>query len=79
MNGVDSIQAEFSRDQLSQSVSLCLEWCCPHPHGIARFCRAFMRLDQFPSVVISWLEPVHPFATSTLILPSSIRTVTASS
>ena len=52
MNSVDSIQAEFSRGLLSQSVSICPEWCCPHPHGFARLCRAFIRLDQFPFVVM---------------------------
>ena len=52
MNSVVSIQDEFSGGLLSQNVSICPEWCRPHPRGFASFCRAFMRLDQFPFVVM---------------------------
>ena len=77
-NSVDSIQAEFSRGLLSQNVSIFPEWCRPHPHGIASFCRAFMRLDQLPFVVMYLCLSQLILSRQALFLPSFIRTVTAS-
>ena len=42
----------FKRPAFQERVCICPGWCRPHPHGFARFCSGFTRLDHFLLVVM---------------------------